>query len=618
MLTRKSNSTFSFLISTITVLTLAIIVLGRVAYVNTQAQDNVELACYERLFVAPTQTAQAFAPTWTAQAEMVYQTATALAATYQAVGSSTAQPSATQSPNQNPPMIGIGMTASAMPMSMSTSVAMNAQAAPPVGQVLPMTGGGGGGNAMVVGTPAPATPIAEEAAPPVDMFFEDYGINGFIETSQDNLSTFAMDVDTASYTLARNYLLQSHIMPDPLAIRPEEFINYFPTNYSQPEGDEAFAINLDAAPSPFRDETLLLRVGLQGRSVAATDREPTLLIFVVDVSGSMNMTNRLELAKQSMAMLVHELRQDDRVGIVIYANSASVVLEPTTASNQQQILNAIDSLHTEGSTYAEAGLCLGYQMALNTMQEGDNTRVILVSDGVANVGATGPDAILETIRAGVENDITLSTIGFGMGNFNDVLMEQLANDGNGNYYYVDTPREAQRIFVNNLTSTLQVIAYDAKIQIEFNPDAVTRYRLIGYENRAIADTDFRNDTIDAGEVGAGHTITALYEVELNPQAQPDSTIATAYIRYEDTPSREVVEVNETIALSEVVAFEETAEDFRLLVAVTEFSELLRQSPFVEDTSYSDVLNIVTGLTLQNPDIAELVQMITTAEQLSQQ
>jgi Ca-activated chloride channel family protein len=312
------------------------------------------------------------------------------------------------------------------------------------------------------------------------------------------------------------------------------------------------------------------------------------------------------------------VRQDDRVGIVIYANTARVVLEPTTASNQERILNAIASLQTEGSTFAEAGLCFGYQMALNNMQEGENTRVILLSDGVANVGATGPDAILETIRDGVDNDITLSTIGFGMGNFNDVLMEQLANDGNGNYYYVDTPREAQRIFVNNLTSTLQVIAYDAKIQVEFNPDTVARYRLIGYENRAIADVDFRNDTIDAGEVGAGHTITALYEVELNPQAQPDSAIATAYIRYEDTPSREVVEVNETIALSEVVAFEDASEDFRLLTAVVEFSELLRQSPFVEATSYTDVLNIITGLTTQNPDIAELVQMITTAEQLAGQ
>jgi Ca-activated chloride channel homolog len=278
-----------------------------------------------------------------------------------------------------------------------------------------------------------------------DMFFEDYGVNPFTDAAQDNLSTFAMDVDTASYTLARSYLLDYNELPPTEAIRPEEFINYFPTDYAQPQGDAAFAIHMDAAAVPYgEDGQLLLRVGLQGRSIASEDRDPALLIFVIDISGSMEQTNRIHLAKEALNILVGELREDDRVAIVVYADNTRVVLEPTPASEQNRIVSAINGLATEGSTYAEAGLRLGYNVALANMRDGENARVILMSDGVANVGETGPDAILNTIREGVESGVTLSTIGFGMGNFNDVLMEQLANDGNGNYFYVDNVREARK------------------------------------------------------------------------------------------------------------------------------------------------------------------------------
>jgi Ca-activated chloride channel family protein len=452
-----------------------------------------------------------------------------------------------------------------------------------------------------------------------DMFFQDYGVNPFTDAAQDNLSTFAMDVDTASYTLARSYLLDYNELPPAEAIRPEEFINYFPTDYAQPQGDAAFAIHMDAAVAPYgEDGQLLLRVGLQGRSVASADRDPALLIFVIDISGSMEQTNRIHLAKEALNILVGQLREDDRVAIVVYADNTRVVLEPTPASEQNQIISAINDLATEGSTYAEAGLRLGYNVALANMREGENARVILMSDGVANVGETGPDAILNTIREGVESGVTLSTIGFGMGNFNDVLMEQLANDGNGNYFYVDNVREARRVFVHNLTSTLQVIAYDAKIQVEFNPDAVLSYRLIGYENRNIADEDFRDDTVDAGEVGAGHTVTALYEVEVNPQAQSSATLATAFIRYEDAESREVVEVNQPFAIADTYAsFEDAPDSFRLLAAVAEFSELLRQSPFAENGSYDAALIVFESLAQNNPDVAELAHMVATAAQLQQ-
>jgi Ca-activated chloride channel homolog len=452
-----------------------------------------------------------------------------------------------------------------------------------------------------------------------EMFFEDYGVNPSVDASQDNLSTFAMDVDTASYTLARSYLLDYSQIPPVEAIRPEEFINYFPTQYAQPEGDEAFAIHIDATPAPYGDDgQLLLRIGIQGQTMAAEDRDPALLIFVIDISGSMEQSNRLTLAKQALTILVGELREDDRVGIVVYADNTRIVLEPTPASEQNTIIAAINSLQTEGSTYAEAGLRLGYEMALTHKQDGENARVILISDGVANVGETGPDAILNTIRQGVDSNITLSAIGVGMGNFNDVLLEQLANDGNGNYYYVDNIREARRVFVNNLTSTLQVIGYDAKIQVEFNADAVLSYRLIGYENRDIADEDFRDDTVDAGEVGAGHTVTALYEVVVNPQAQPNATLATAYIRYEDAESREVVEVNQPFAIADAYdTFESAPDDFRLLAAIAEFSELLRQSPFAEGGSYDAVVAVLETLVQNNPDVAEVVQMAVAAEQLGQ-
>jgi Ca-activated chloride channel family protein len=429
-----------------------------------------------------------------------------------------------------------------------------------------------------------------------------------------------MDVDTASFTLARNYLLQYVQMPPPDAIRPEEFINYFPSNYGQPQGDDAFALHMDAAPSPFHDDgTLLLRVGLQGRVVDPADRDPVLLIFVVDISGSMADNNRMGTVRDALRVLVGELREDDYVGIVTFTDFANRLLEPVPAADKDAILAAVDTLIPTNGTNAEAGLCFGYQMALDNQKPERNTRVILLSDGVANVGFTEPDEIQETIEDGTKQGITLSSIGVGMGNFNDVLLEQLADNGDGNYYYVDNIREARRIFVNNLVSTLQVIAYDARIQVEFNPDSVSRYRLIGYENRAIADAEFRADeTVDAAEIGAGHTITALYEIEVNPQVQPNSELAKAFVRYEDAPSRDVVEVNKTFNVRDVLAtFEEAPEDFRLLAGLAQFSELLRESPFVQHSDYSDVLAIFETLAQQNPDIAELVQMVTTAESLSQ-
>ncbi|MCB9452231.1 MAG: von Willebrand factor type A domain-containing protein [Anaerolineaceae bacterium] len=451
---------------------------------------------------------------------------------------------------------------------------------------------------------------------PDDMFFEDYGVNPYLDTADDHLSTFAMDVDTASYTLTRSYLTSYSQLPPADAIRPEEFINYFKMDYPSPEGNEAFAIRMDAAPAPFGfDGHYLLRVGIQGRYIAPEDRTPALLIFVIDVSGSMDREDRLETVKDSLEILVGELREDDRVGIVVYSNQSRAVLEPTPASEKDTILVAINSLHPEGSTNVEDGLRLGYQMAEANKRDGTLTRVIVLSDGVANVGNTGADSILNTIKDGVQDGITLSTIGFGMGNYNDVLMEQLANDGNGNYYYVDTLREARRVFIYNLTGTLQVIAYDAKVQVDFNPDVTDRYRLIGYENRAIADQDFRNDTVDAGEVGAGHSVTALYELALE-DGVPEGVVATVYIRYKDAETGEIVERSQDITVADLLpSIDDAPADFRLLAAAAEFSELLRESYWAQDGNYVDVLNLAAPLVDEMPDnadVAEFVELVRLA------
>ncbi|MCL4254611.1 MAG: von Willebrand factor type A domain-containing protein [Anaerolineae bacterium] len=482
-------------------------------------------------------------------------------------------------------------------------------------------GGDGGGNYQGpprVYVPPPQVAISPTNAPaqptPVDIFFEEYGTNPFIDTQDDHLSTFAMDVDTASYTVARNYLLNQNLLPPSEAIRVEEFVNYFDTDYESPK-DRAFGIHLDIAPAPFGyDGHYVLRVGVQGKYIPPDEREPYLLIFVIDVSGSMASENRLGLVKKSLGLLLNELRDDDRVAIVVYSNNSRVVLQPTPASDKFFIGLAIDNLQPEGSTNAEAGLKLGYELAQSATLEGENVRVVLLSDGVANVGNTGPDSILRTIREGVNMGITLSTIGFGMGNYNDALMEQLANDGNGNYYYVDNLREARRIFVHNLTGTLHVIGYDAKIQVDFNPEVTDRYRLLGYENRAIADQDFRNDTVDAGEVGAGHSVTALYELALQ-EGDVDGVIATVYIRYQDADTRQIMELSKAITVAEIISsIEQTSPHFRLHVAVAEFAELLKGSFWSEGGSYAQVLSMleIARAELADEDVDELVTLVRTA------
>jgi Ca-activated chloride channel family protein len=454
--------------------------------------------------------------------------------------------------------------------------------------------------------------------PPGDMFFEDYGVNPFVDSEDDNLSTFALDVDTGSYTIARNYINDGNLPPQD-AIRAEEFINYFDQGYPTPPEHHAFGIYIDGAPSPFSqtERYQMMRVGIQGYAVPEEERKDVSLTFVIDVSGSMGMGKRLELVKESLELLVEQLGPRDRVSIVVYGTDARVVLEPTPGDEDRKIMHAINRLSPEGVTNAEAGLRLGYQMAYEAFNPEGVNRVILCSDGVANVGETGAGSIWEEVEDYARKSITLTTIGFGMDNYNDVLMEQLADNGNGFYAYVDDLPEAKKLFVENLTSTLQVIAMDAKVQVEFNPEVVERYRLVGYENRDVADDQFRNNKVDAGEIGAGHSVTALYEIKLNPGAE--GRIATVYLRWQDPETREVVEMSQDFDSDNLArSFEKADPHFQWTVIVAEYAEVLRESYWAQDSSLGDVLREARRVSEYLPrdrDVEEFIDLVRQANRL---
>jgi len=465
---------------------------------------------------------------------------------------------------------------------------------------------------------APIEPTSVAPQPtPVDNTFRDYGVNPFVDTYRDHLSTFALDVDTASYAVARSYINQGSLPPYD-AVRAEEFVNYFQQDYTPPTNG-AFAIYADGAISPFhRDGTHLIRIGVQGYVVPERQRKPSVLTFVIDESGSMEQGNRMEQVKESLNMLVDRLGPDDSVTIVAFSDGARVVLNPTRGNQRDRILGAIYELRPTNGTNTESGLRLGYDLANQFFRPEANNRIVLATDGVANQGITDPEQILAGLGSWVRRDIYLTAIGFGQGNFNDDFLQRLADKGNGHYVYVDTMEEAHKQMVDNIVSTLQVIAKDAKVQVDFNGDVVQEYRLIGYEKRAIADSDFRNDSVDAGEMGAGHNTTALYQVKLRPNAR--GKIATVNLRWQDPDNGQVNEIAGDIGTGDIVGdYTQASPRYQMNAVVAEFAERLRQSPYSTAT-YGQLANEaqrVARLLPRDADLQEFAQLVRSASQMAQ-
>ncbi len=465
---------------------------------------------------------------------------------------------------------------------------------------------------------APIEPTSVAPQPtPADNTFRDYGVNPFVDAYRDHLSTFALDVDTASYAVARNYLNQGSLPPYE-AVRAEEFINYFQQDYTPPT-DSAFAIYADGARSPFGSDGMqLIRIGVQGYVVPERQRKPSVLTFVIDESGSMEQGARMEQVKQSLQMLVDRLGPDDSVAIVAFSDSAREVLPPTRGSDRNRILDAIYTLRPTNGTNTESGLRLGYDIANQFFRPEANNRLVLATDGVANQGVTDPEQILTGLGAWVRRDIYLTAIGFGQGNFNDDFLQRLADKGNGHYVYVDTMDEAHKQLVDNVVSTLQVIAKDVKVQVDFNSDIVQEYRLIGYEKRAVADADFRNDSVDAGEMGAGHNTTALYQVKLRPNIA--GKIATLNLRWQNPDNGQVNEVSADIATTDLVGnYTQASPRYQMNAVVAEFAEILRKSPYAT-MGLGPLANEaarVARLLPRDKDVQEFAQLVTQASRLAQ-
>jgi len=446
--------------------------------------------------------------------------------------------------------------------------------------------------------------------------FEDYGTNPFLDPARDDLSTFAVDVDTGAYTLMRAWI-NDGILPDPDSVRVEEYVNYFDAGYEAPT-DQTFAIYADGGPTPYFDRRNdVVRIGIQGREVPERRRQDLNLAFVIDVSGSMNQGGKLDTVKDSLSVLVAQLDRFDTVSIVSYNREARVELEPTPGDDAETILDAIDDLRAGGNTNAEAGLLLGYEMADEAFGRNAVNRVVLLSDGVANVGNTGPEAILSQIGDRAREGIDLVTIGVGIETYNDVLLEQLADQGNGWYAYVDTYDEAVRLFEDRLTTSLETIARDVKVQVEFDPELVLEYRLIGFENRDLDDRDFRNDEVDAGEVNAGHSVTALYEVGLAREAyRSDDAFATVNVRWTDPNSGRVEEISGGISSALVrERFSRTTTEFQVASTVAAYAEVLRGSRFVQ-VGLGEVLEEARDLDRSDdPAVSEFVDLLARAFEL---
>nr|WP_321465854.1 VWA domain-containing protein [uncultured Desulfobulbus sp.] len=457
--------------------------------------------------------------------------------------------------------------------------------------------------------------------------------NGFINVSHDPLSTFSIDVDTASYANVRRFVNDGQLPPVG-AVRIEEMVNYFSYNYPEPTDNSPFSLSAEIGPSPFHTDYLLARIGLKARDLSADKLPPSNLVFLVDVSGSMQAGNKLPLLQQALPLLVRQLGSRDRVTMVVYAGSDSVVLQPTPGDRQKEILAAIDRLRAGGSTHVSSGIRTAYDLACRVFIPGGNNRVILASDGDFNVGVTSRDELARLIEQERKGGVYLTVLGFGMGNYHDDTMEILANKGNGNYAYIDSLLEAKKVLVKEMSGTLFALANDVKIQVEFNPAQVGAYRLIGYENRALADEDFKDDTKDAGEVGVGHRVTALYELipaghKAIPQLDPlkyqqvqatavdgSDELMTVKLRYKTQGKTS----SEQISLAVGAAEKQGSADFRFAAAVAGYGMLLTHSQHLGDFTWEKCLRLAReGRGPDNEGYrAEFYRLVEMSELLARQ
>lgn len=455
--------------------------------------------------------------------------------------------------------------------------------------------------------------------------------NGFKETVQNPLSTFSIDVDNTSYSNVRRFLSEGRLPPAD-AVRIEEMINYFDYNYPQPTGQHPFSIYNEVAECPWNKDHLLVHIGLQGKSLDYENLKPSNLVFLIDVSGSMSDENKLPLVKESLKILVENLSAVDRVAMVVYAGNAGLVLPSTSMENKEAILEAIGNLEAGGSTAGGAGLQLAYKIAKKNLLMNGNNRVILCTDGDFNVGISSTSELVKFIEEKRKDDIYLTICGFGMGNYKDSRLEDISNAGNGNYFYIDSDKEAEKVFSKELRANLFTIAKDVKIQVEFNPQTVEAYRLIGYENRLLASEDFNNDQKDAGELGAGHTVTALYEIVPKGKPYPGARVdklkyqeisvnslanskelLTLKLRYKPIKSENSNLLSEIITLNDVT--KKPSADFRFSAAVVEFGMLLRNSELKGKSSFSQIAELVKE-TNDDPEKEEFKELIRGAEEIS--
>ena len=463
-----------------------------------------------------------------------------------------------------------------------------------------------------------ADDVEPEPQQSADPRFTDYGIRQFIATSRDPQSTFALDVDTGSFTIGRRFLDEGSLPPRE-SVRVEEYVNALNYEYDAPR--DGLDVVVDGGPSPFNPDNFLVRVGVQAEEIDADERQPVALTFVVDTSGSMDRPDRLGLVRESLAILVEELDRDDTVAIVTYSGQSGIVLEPTEVRERDRILDAIDSMRAGGNTNLQAGLDAGYNLAREAFRDDGVNRVIVASDGLANAGITDVDALAARLRRDADAGISVVTLGYGLNGFNDTTMEQLADQGDGFFSYIDTIDEAERLFSDELTSTLITSAIDAKIQVEFDESVVDEYRLIGYENRGVRDSDFRNDDIDAGELGAGHQATAIYEIVLDRDVDIDdrAEIGIVALRWEDPDTGEVLEIDEDIDLRDIEPrWTDTPVDFRQATVVATFAEILRDNPFADEVDLIDLADEVNALSrdVDTDEFDSFADMVDQAARLS--